>query len=134
MEKEIDRNLIASSLEFEVYAARRMEQIFRSEKLDLSFMDDEYDRLQEKAEIDDRYFSAYIPYLAYKYNNALLLEDKRERENQIFALWRLLKMDYIVFRNVDYLEQSGLLYQIHVAVRQILLEKYICQKLKRKQK
>ena len=118
--------------EFAAYVNKRMTQVFNSKKQAYNYRDEKFERISENLELDDRYFSVYIPYLTYKLNNALLIKKRWKRENELWWIWKTLMLDFTLFPYLNFMEENSLPQRVIGAVMDILSKEYASKQNQKK--
>ena len=132
MDKNFRMKLVVLDPGFAAYVSKRMTQVFNSNKRAYNYVDKEFERISENLECDDRYFSVYIPYLTYKFNDALLIKKRWKRENEIWWLWKTLMLDVTLFPYLHPMEEDSLPQRVINAVMDILSKEYTSKQVQKK--
>ena len=117
--------------EFAAYVNKRMTQVITSKKHAYNYRDEVFARISENLELDDRYFTVYIPYLTYKFNNALLIKKRWKRENELWWIWKTLMLDFSLFPYLKFMEENSLPQRAISAVMDILSKEYTSKQSKK---
>lgn len=125
MDKNFSNEFSVFDPEFFEYANKRMEKVINSGKHAYNYKDEVYDDISENLVQDEKYLAVYIPYLTYKFNEALLIKKRWKRENEIWWIWKKLISDFTLIPFSLFLKTDSFPQQVIGAVTDILTRDYL---------